>query len=87
MTEQIGGREIRSLADATRRQDGRACVKRTHEAWTQQTAEHLTIRSVSEGYPCVKRTSQAWTQQTADHLTIRSVSDGSAWGWGPTRTK
>jgi hypothetical protein len=27
------------------------------------------------------------TKQTNDHFKIRSVSDGSAWGWGPMRTK
>ena len=25
--------------------------------------------------------------QMIDGIKIRSVSDGSAWGWGPTRTK
>ncbi len=28
-----------------------------------------------------------FTKQIADRLKIRSVSDGSAWGWGPTRSK
>jgi len=27
------------------------------------------------------------TKQIIEHFRIRSVSDGSAWGWGPTRTK
>ena len=27
------------------------------------------------------------TKQTKDSTKIRSVSDGSAWGWGPMRTK
>jgi hypothetical protein len=27
------------------------------------------------------------TKQVVDRIKIRSVSDGSAWGWGPTRTK
>ena len=27
------------------------------------------------------------TKQNAAPFKIRSVSDGSAWGWGPTRTK
>jgi hypothetical protein len=26
-------------------------------------------------------------KQPSDHFKIRSVSDGSAWGWGPMRTK
>jgi hypothetical protein len=26
-------------------------------------------------------------KQTSDRIKIRSVSDGSAWGWGPMRTK
>jgi hypothetical protein len=27
------------------------------------------------------------TKQIGERLKIWSVSDGSAWGWGPTRTK
>lgn len=27
------------------------------------------------------------TKQVVKRLKIRSVSDGSAWGWGPTRSK
>jgi len=27
------------------------------------------------------------TEQMIDAFKIRSVSDGSAWGWGPMRTK
>jgi hypothetical protein len=31
--------------------------------------------------------SESPAKQTDVHFKIRSLSDGSAWGWGPTRTK